>query len=176
MKNGEYKKAFEICDAGIKLKKDEVSLNRLRFELLHKLKMLPFDEIKEEYEAYLTNFPKDSYLKLCYAALLYINKSRTCDKLFAELRYSDYMSFTDKLKVMYDVNRTINQEEFHEVGLVTRSTATGYYLKSERFNSKTLVFLSKFSIGEELKKMDRIGYKLMFNYSGGFAVEPKKLY
>lgn len=67
------------------------------------------------------------------------------------------------------MNKTINQENFKEIGMVARSTATGYYLKSTRFNSRTLVFMHKNILGY-LNEMDRVHYKLLFNYSGGFAV------
>src|SRR5690606_11668312 len=172
MKSNHLEDAFEICDEGVKLKKDEISLNRLRFELMHKLDRFSFTEIKDEYLTYLSNYPKDSFIKLCFAAFLYINKSKECDKLFGELRYSDYMSFTDKLKVIYDVNKTINQEEFRETGMVASITATGFYLKSIRFNSRTMVFLHKNIVGD-LNSLDRVHYKLLFNYSGGFAVDGK---
>ncbi|QXP58753.1 SIR2 family protein [Olleya sp. HaHaR_3_96] len=170
MKSGHFEEAFKVCDDGVKLKRDEISLNRLRFELMHKLDRFSFDELKNEYVTYLSNYPKDSFIKLCYSAFLYINKSKECDKLFGDLRYSDYMSFTDKLKVIYDVNRTINQEDFRETGMVASTTATGYYLKSTRFNSRTMVFMHKNIVGE-VNVSDRVHYKLLFNYSGGFAVD-----
>lgn len=170
MKSNNLGEAFKICDDGIKLKRDEISLNRLRFELIHKFDKYTFEDLRNEYISYLSHYPKDSFIKLCFAAYLYTNKSKECDKWFNELRYSDYMSFTDKLKIIYDVNKTINQEKFQETGMVARITATGYYLKSIRFNSRTMVFLHKNSI-DELNISDRVNYTLLFNYSGGFAVD-----
>lgn len=173
MSEGEYKLALNICDDGIKLKKDEVSINRLRFELLHIKDDISDDFIINEYEIYLSNFPKDNFIKLCYASYLYTLKKKACDKLFNELRYSEFMSYTDKLKINYEVNKILNCENFIEVGFVATITPVGYYLKSERFDSKTMVYLSKSQL-PNLRKMDRVKYNLLFNYLGGFANQAEK--
>lgn len=172
MEEGANIEALKVCNEGIALKKDEVSINRIRFELLHK-ERLASDILIIEYENYLSLFPKDNFIKLCFAAYLYIIKNKACDRIFNELRYSDFMSYTDKLKISYDVNKVLDSENFQEIGFVSDITPVGYYLKSERFDTKTKVYLSKTQISN-LTEMDRVKYNLLFNYLGGFASDSEK--
>lgn len=170
MKSGFIDQAFEIVNKGVDLNQDEVSLNRLRFEIIHKLDKFTSIQIVAEYSKYLSVNPRDNFIRLCYASYLYTQKEDHCDTLFAELRYSPFLGYSEKLKIMSDVNRIANIEGIEEVGQVVKETPRGYYLRTERFVTKTFVFLSKNKLNE-LRNRQRVRYKVLFNYLGAFANE-----
>ncbi|MGG5600619.1 SIR2 family protein [Myroides sp. C8-3] len=167
--NGEIEDALKICEEGLQFKKDEISLIRLKFNLLHKLPTkYTVDNILSEYDLYTNLFPKDSYIKLCYASYLYILGDKKTNAIFSELRYSDYTSSIDKYKVIYTINEIINNKDFVEEGYIISQTYTGFYIRTTRFDSKTFAFLNKTQIplNISLKVGNKIKYSLYFNYSG----------
>jgi len=169
---GEYKKALSICIEGTLLKNDAVLLNRLKLELMHILEA-NYNDVKEEYEKYLRTIKDDYYIKLCFAAFLYINKDDYCSEVFKELRYSPNLSYSEKHKI-FNVERHIKNGSLTEIGYVSRITPSGYLVKTERFHTRTKFYCHENNIGK-LEKNDRIKCEIRFLPLGPVAVNAKKI-
>lgn len=168
---GKDEEALEICNEAVKVKPEEVQINRLRFELIHKLNRFTTEEIIREYEDYLHVNKKDSFLKLCYASYLYCVKSNKCDRIFTELRNSEIMSFTDKLNVSKELYQIINQNLI-EHGSIIGVQPNNYFIQTNRFNCRTRCFLAKGRI-RGLRKGNTVKYHVRFNYLGPVAESPE---
>lgn len=174
IEDGQKKMALKLCDEGVKIKKVEVQVHRLRFELIHSINELSHHEIVREYEDYLHESKKDSFIKLCYAAYLYSLGDNRCDRIFIDLKQSEIMSFQEKLRVSPEINRIINNVGPIERATVLAVKAAGYFLRSERFNSKTPIFLLGNKM-QGLRRGDIVEYQVNFNYLGPIAENPKRI-
>lgn len=169
-KDKQYKDAFAICEAGLKLKEDEILLGRLALEIMHRL---PFDfqTINEAYLKYLKTNKNDSFVKLCFAAYLYINKSDHCDKYFAELRSNPQLTSREKHTIIDLVNVHLNVANYEETGRVVNSFDAGCMIETERFKTTTKVFCS--NLRNNQKSYTRVNYVIKFNFSGPVAIKAR---
>ncbi|AFV02983.1 MULTISPECIES: hypothetical protein [unclassified Dehalobacter] len=138
MAEKEFNHAYKICSEGVLLKEDEILLNRLRFELMHKLN-IDFETIKSEYAKYTQTVPEDIFIKLCYAAYLYINNDDQCTDIFIELRNNPTLNHKEKHETMR-VERIMNIHYLRESGYVIASTPAGYLCRTERFDTRTTFY------------------------------------
>ncbi|MFP4698575.1 MAG: SIR2 family protein [Eubacteriales bacterium] len=172
IKEGENKEALKICTEGTLLKKDEVLLNRLKLEIMHELDMDKAN-IDEEYHKYFDTIEEDYYIKVCYAAYLYINKDDNCSDYFKEMRYSSNLSYQEKHNI-YNIERHLKSNNLKEIGYVDRITPSGYLLKTERFNTRTSFYCHNKIIGK-LEKNERINCIIRFSPQGPVAIKVKKI-
>ena len=112
-------------------------------------------------------------MKLCYAAYLYGEGNKKCDRLFAELRNSEIMSFKEKLKISPEINKITNLS-ISEVGVIVSVKAKNYFVKTERFDSDTICYLSVNSV-QGVTKGNRLKYDLNFNYMGPTIIKTPRV-
>lgn len=173
LNEGKLNEALKYCTEGVLLKEDEVLLNRIRFEIMHKLDMIP-ETIIAEYVKYLTFSEQDFYIKLCYGAFLYIIGNDMCTDIFSDLRINSYLSKIEK-RHNYNIEKTLNIDYFTDIGYVDRITPVGYLLRSERFSTRTLFYCHNNLVKKRLKDKTRLECNIKFNHLGAYAVTAKVL-
>lgn len=162
-----FKNAYDICEGGLNIKEDEVLLGRLKLEIMHRLEF-NVSEISEAYLKYTKFNKNDSFIKLCFAAYLYINKSDFCEKYFAELRKLATLNSREKHIVQDSVNYHINVNDFTETGRVV-NIGNRNMIETERFKTTTKVTCT--TLSQNKRNYIRVRYLVKFNYMGPVAIK-----
>lgn len=165
--------AFDIVYEGCKLKQDEVLLNRLRFEIMHKLHT-EYREMIKEYKEYFNIVKDDWFARICCAAYQYINEDDECTDLFTEFKYNPYLSAKDKFGIVWSIDNHLGIDKFHENSRVVTQVPRGYLLKSERFDTRTYIYCPERNI-EYSEENNRYQCIVRFNYLGPRAFKAKTI-
>jgi PAS domain S-box-containing protein len=158
-------KALEICSEGVILKDDEVLLNRLLLETMHKSGTKK-DIILDQYNRYLRIVKNDFFIKLCHGAYLYLLEDDSCSNIFADLRINPFISNREKYRFEPHVKKHINITDFAENAFVKTKTPRGYLLQTERFSSRTLIYCNDNNIIQPVDDGTRIRCHISFCYMG----------
>lgn len=117
-------KALEICSEGVILKDDEVLLNRLLLEIMHKSGTKK-DIILDQYSRYLATIKNDFFIKLCHGAYLYLLEDDSCSDIFADLRINPFISNREKYRFEPHIKKHLNITDFTENAFVKIQTPRG---------------------------------------------------
>ncbi|MFY9119289.1 MAG: SIR2 family protein [Syntrophomonadaceae bacterium] len=172
IKEDDLARALEICSEGVILKDDEVLLNRLLLEIMHKLGAKE-ENIIDQYNRYLKTVQHDYFMKLCYGAYLYILEDDFCSDIFSELRINSFLSNSEKHRLQANVDNHINIHNFVENLFVKIETPRGYLLQTERFSSRTLAFCNQKYIIDKVSIGSRIQCSTGFCYMGPLVYKAK---
>jgi len=156
--------ALDITYEGCKLKQDEVLLNRLRLEIMHKLKF-DYTKMINEYKEYFNSVKDDWFAKLCCGAYQYINGDDDCTDIFTEFKFNPFLTANKKYGIVWSVEKHLGVDAFYENARLVTPVPKGYLLQNERFASRTLIYCPKNNI-DNVQENGRYQCRIKFNYLG----------